>query len=106
MIVVVASQVFFGSLVGSVGLISAAYCSSYDVVGLLISVIALIISKQEPTKLYSYGFDRMEVLASFGASSVMMFLGLSSFFQSCEEFVEGEVDLKMYFSIWYLLEVI
>jgi divalent metal cation (Fe/Co/Zn/Cd) transporter len=81
-----------GFFLGSLSLASAAFCTSYDVASLVISILSLVVSKQIPTKLYSYGFERAEVLLVFSCSCVMIFSGLYIIFEGFEHLFEGDFE--------------
>lgn len=81
-----------GAFVGSLSLASAAFCTSYDVAALAISILSLVVSKQKATKLYSYGFERFEVLLVFSCASVMIFTALFMVFEGLEHLLEGEEE--------------
>lgn len=78
---------------------SAAFCTFYDVAALGISIVSLVVSKQKPTKLYSYGFERFEVLMTFSSSAVMIFTATYTVFEGFEHVLEGDIDdISMYAS--------
>eukprot|EP01126_Amoeba_proteus_P034241 TRINITY_DN3402_c0_g1_i16.p1 TRINITY_DN3402_c0_g1~~TRINITY_DN3402_c0_g1_i16.p1 ORF type:complete len:240 (+),score=45.69 TRINITY_DN3402_c0_g1_i16:457-1176(+) len=52
-------------------------------------MMALIVSKQPPTKLYSYGFERFELLMAFSCACIMLFTGLYMLFEGVEFLLEG-----------------
>jgi len=62
----------------SLGLTALSYLMLFDSIGLLISLF-VILSKHllKPTPIFSYGYDRIEVLAGFSNS---IFLTFMSFF--------------------------
>lgn len=79
-----------GFFLGSLSLASAAFCTSYDVTSLVISILSLVVSKQRPTKLYSFGFERVEVLLVFSCSCLMIFSGLYILFEGLEHLFEAD----------------
>lgn len=81
-----------GVFAGSLSLVSAAFCTSHDVCALIVSILSLVASKQKPTKQYSYGFERFEVLLVFSCSSVMIFTALYTMFEGFEHLLEGDID--------------
>jgi len=81
-------QIIFGSLARSLGLISAAFHSTFDCISLIISLAAMILAKHKPTRRFSYGYDRFEVLSSFSNGIFLLFVSLFLIFGSIERLVE------------------
>jgi len=83
-------QITYGTFAGSLGLVSAAFHSVFDCLSLVISLVAMICSKQRPTNKFSYGYDRFEILSSFSNGVFLMFVSLFLLFESIERISEPE----------------
>lgn len=57
-------------------LLGAAFHSLFTVATIGLAVIAILIMRQRATKVFSYGFERLEVVAAFTISSLMAFVSL------------------------------
>ncbi|PRP76515.1 hypothetical protein PROFUN_15089 [Planoprotostelium fungivorum] len=83
-------QVLYGTHVGSLGLISAAFHSVFDCLSLVISLTAMVFTKHRPTGKFSYGYDRFEILSSFSNGVFLLFVSLFLLFESIERLGEPE----------------
>eukprot|EP01130_Rhizamoeba_saxonica_P018703 TRINITY_DN944_c0_g1_i2.p1 TRINITY_DN944_c0_g1~~TRINITY_DN944_c0_g1_i2.p1 ORF type:complete len:276 (+),score=36.62 TRINITY_DN944_c0_g1_i2:264-1091(+) len=72
----------------SLGLLSSGFHSLFDTSAVVTSLIAIVVSKRKPTLEFSYGFERVEVLAAFSNASFLVFVALYLFFESCERLME------------------
>ena len=58
-------ELLYGVWTNSLGLISDGFHMLFDCTALLVGLYASIMSRWKPTRLYSYGFGRVEVLSGF-----------------------------------------
>src|SRR5210317_97415 len=83
-IVITASQIIGGIISGSLALISDAVHNLSDVISLIISYVANILSNKKRQTLHqTFGFKRAEIIAAFINSSTLIiiavFLGIEAF---------------------------
>jgi len=83
-IVITASQIIGGIISGSLALISDAVHNLSDVMSLIISYVANILSNKKKQTLHqTFGFKRAEIIAAFINSSTLIiiavFLGIEAF---------------------------
>jgi len=78
----------YGTWANSLGLLSDAFHTAFDCVGLLISLTAMVLSKHEPTLSFSYGYDRFEVLAAFANGIFLFCVSIFLFIESFERLLE------------------
>jgi len=83
-------QILYGTVAGSLGLISAAFHSVFDCLSLIISLVAMVCSKQRPSGEFSYGYDRFQILSSFSNGVFLIFVSLFLLFESIERLSEPE----------------
>jgi len=83
-------QFVYGSWASSLGLVSAAFHSAFDCISLGISLAAMILGKHRPTRKFSYGYERFEVLSSFSNGIFLLFVSLFLIFESVERLLEPE----------------
>jgi zinc transporter 5/7 len=72
----------------SLALLATAHYTLFDVMALSVSFIGLIATKQRPSLVYSYGYDRLEVLLGFAAGTYLIFVSLYVFFEAFERLLE------------------
>jgi len=85
-------QFFYGFVTGSLGLLSTAFHTSCDLVAMCISLAAMVFAKHQPTRRFSYGYDRMETLASFSNGVFLLFVSLFLVKEIIERFLESEIE--------------
>jgi len=69
-------EVFYGSWTSSLGLMSAAFHTTFDFISMVISLAAMVLAKHQPTKKFSYGYDRFEILSGFSNGVFLLFVSL------------------------------
>jgi len=74
----------------SLGLISDAFHTIFDVFAMLTSLIAMILSRRTPTKDFTYGYDRLEILSGFTNGAFLLFVSVFIFVESFERLLEPE----------------
>jgi hypothetical protein len=72
----------------SLALLATAHYTLFDVLALIVSLVALTVTKQRPSLVYSYGYDRIEVLLGFAAGTYLIFVSLYVFFEAFERLLE------------------
>jgi Co/Zn/Cd efflux system component len=82
-------------------LLATAYYTLFDVMALTISLVAHIVSKQRSSLIYSYGYDRVEVLLGFAVGTYLIFVSLYVFFEAFERLLEPP-PLHSYITISFL----
>ncbi len=60
----------------------------FDSFALAIGLYAAVISKWEPTRTFSYGFGRVQVLSGFVNAVFLMFIAFFILMESIERFME------------------
>lgn len=83
-IIITVSQVIGGIVGNSMALISDAMHNFSDVAALIISLVAIILSKREATYSKSFGYKRAEVLAAFVNSAVIIAVAIYIIVESIE----------------------
>lgn len=58
-------ELFYGVWTNSLGLISDGFHMLFDCTALLVGLYASLMSRWKPTRLYSYGYGRVEILSGF-----------------------------------------
>lgn len=58
-------ELLYGAWTNSLGLISDGFHMLFDCTALLVGLYASLLSRWKPTRLYSYGYGRVEVLSGF-----------------------------------------
>jgi len=83
-------ELIYGSWASSLGLISSGFHSAFDCLSLCISLGSMVLSKHKPTKKFSYGYERFEVVSSFSNGIFLLFVSLFLLFESVERLLEPE----------------
>ena len=81
-IVFVAIEVFFGVQVHSLALLSDAGHNAMDVLNLILSGIALWLSKKRSTITYTYGYKRASIFSAFINSMLLVVTALYLLFEA------------------------
>lgn len=81
-------EIIYGASANSLGLISEAFHTIFDIVAMIISLIALVLSRHEPTNKFSYGYDRIEILSGFANGAFLLFVSFFLFVESVERILE------------------
>jgi len=83
-------ELLYGIWTNSLGLISDACHMMFDSFALAIGLYAAVISKWEPTKTFSYGFGRVQVLSGYVNAVFLMFIAFFISLEAIERFLEPE----------------
>ncbi|MDV7186549.1 cation diffusion facilitator family transporter [Lutibacter sp. TH_r2] len=99
-IVITVAQIIGGFLSGSLALISDAIHNFSDVVSLIISYIANILTKKKKqTKQYTFGFKRAEIIAAFINAATLIVIAIFLAKEAIERFNNPQ-EIKSNLVIW------
>jgi cobalt-zinc-cadmium efflux system protein len=90
-IVITVAQVIGGILSGSLALISDAIHNFSDVVSLIISYVANILSKKKASINQTFGFKRAEIIAAFVNSLSLVVIAIYLIYESIVRFMNPEI---------------
>jgi cobalt-zinc-cadmium efflux system protein len=90
-IVITVAQVIGGILSGSLALISDAIHNFSDVVSLIISYVANILSKKKASINQTFGFKRAEIIAAFVNSLSLVVIAIYLIYESIIRFMNPEI---------------
>lgn len=100
------AQVIGGLISGSLSLLSDALHNFSDVLSLLISYIATVLSKKEPSVHRTFGYKRAEIIAAFVNSASLIIVALFLIAEAGKRFFEPreiESDLVIWLSLLGIL---
>lgn len=100
------AQVIGGLISGSLSLLSDALHNFSDVLSLLISYIATVLSKKEPSVHRTFGYKRAEIIAAFVNSASLIIVALFLIAEAVKRFFEPreiESDLVIWLSLLGIL---
>lgn len=80
----------------NLALFAAAFHSFYDAAALGISFVTLVLSKERPSKTYSYGLERTEIVAAFSNGALLIFVALYIGFEAVEHIFEPPEELAVH----------
>lgn len=101
-IIITVSQVIGGILSGSLALLSDALHNFSDVLSLIVSYIANVLSKKEASTNKTFGYKRAEIIAAFVNSSTLIVVAVILIKEAIERFIspeEIESDLVIWLSL-------
>lgn len=101
-IVITVSQVIGGIISGSLALISDALHNFSDVLSLIVSYIANVLSKKEASTNKTFGYKRAEIIAAFVNSATLIVVAIVLIKEAIERFItpeEIESDLVIWLSL-------
>ncbi len=101
-LLITASQVIGGIISGSLSLLSDALHNFSDVLSLIISYIATILSKKEASTNKTFGYKRAEIIAAFVNSSTLIIVAIILIKEAIERFLSPEAiesDLVIWLSL-------
>ena len=81
-------ELFYGMVTNSLGLISDAFHMFFDCTGLLVGLVATVITKWKANDKFSYGYVRAEVLAGFVNGLFLLFVAFFIFSEAIERMIE------------------
>lgn len=88
-------ELFGGIFSNSLSLVSDSFHMFSDVVALIISMIAVYYSEKKPTKKFTFGYLRVEILASFLNALALCVISLGILYESIIRFIHPiNIDFK------------
>ncbi len=101
-IVITVAQFIGGILSGSLALISDALHNFSDVLSLIFSYIATVLSKKKASLNQTFGYKRAEIIAAFVNSISLMIVAIYLIFEAAQRFMNPE-PIKSNLVIWLSL---
>ena len=101
-IVITVAQVVGGILSGSLALISDALHNFSDVLSLVFSYIATVLSKKKASLNQTFGYKRAEIIAAFVNAISLMIVAIYLIFEASQRFMNPE-PIKSNLVIWLSL---
>lgn len=105
-ILITISQVIGGLLSGSLALLSDALHNFSDVLSLIVSYIANVLSKKESSTNKTFGYKRAEIIAAFVNSATLMVVAVILIIEAVERFFTPQTiasNLVIWFSLLGIL---
>lgn len=87
-VVIVAGQVVFGLLAGSLGLLSDAGHNLTDVLALILSLLAVRLARRVPTERRSFGWHRSTILAAQANAAIILVLTVWITYESIRRLID------------------
>lgn len=101
-ILITASQVVGGILSGSLALLSDALHNFSDVLSLIVSYIANVLSKRKASTTKTFGYKRAEIIAAFVNSATLIVVAFLLIKEAIERFIKPE-EVESNLVIWLSL---
>ncbi|MGB5171352.1 cation diffusion facilitator family transporter [Eudoraea sp.] len=101
-IIITLAQVVGGIISGSLSLLSDALHNFSDVLSLIISYIATLLSKKKATSNKTFGYKRAEIIAAFVNSSTLIIVAVILIFEAIQRFI-NPIPIKSGIVIWMAL---
>ena len=99
--IITVAQLIGGIISGSLALISDAVHNFSDVISLVISYIAnLLTHKKKQTKEYTFGYKRAEIIAPFINAASLIFISVFLAFEAIKRLLEEQPEIKSDLVIW------
>jgi cobalt-zinc-cadmium efflux system protein len=100
-IIITVAQIIGGFISGSLALISDAVHNFSDVISLIISYIAnLLTHKKKQTKEYTFGYKRAEIIAAFINAASLIGIAFFLAFEAIKRLLEDQHEIKSDLVIW------
>ncbi|KAL0452960.1 UNVERIFIED_CONTAM: Metal tolerance protein C2 [Sesamum latifolium] len=90
------AELVIGLFSGRIGLVSDAFHLTFGCGLLSFSLFAIAASRQKPDRAYTYGYERLEVLAAFTNALFLLFLSFSLAVEALHAFIQDESEHKHY----------
>ncbi|PIA53330.1 hypothetical protein AQUCO_00900124v1 [Aquilegia coerulea] len=90
------TELFIGLLTGRVGLVSDAFHLTFGCGLLTFSLFAMAASRRKLDRVYTYGYQRLEVLAAFTNALFLLFMAFSLAVEALHAFIQDESEHKHY----------
>lgn len=100
-IIITISQVIGGLISGSLSLLSDALHNFSDVLSLIVSYIATVLSKKKASNNKTFGYKRAEIIAAFVNAATLMVVAIILIIEAIERFMDPQViesDLVIWLS--------
>ena len=81
-------ELFYGMWTNSLGLISDGFHMLFDCTALMMGLYASLMSRWKPTRLYSYGYGRMEILSGFVNCLFLVVVAVFVFIEATHRLLE------------------
>lgn len=101
-ILITASQVVGGLISGSLALLSDALHNFSDVLSLIVSYIANVLSKKKASTTKTFGYKRAEIIAAFVNSATLIIVAIILIKEAIERFISPE-EVESNLVIWLSL---
>lgn len=101
-ILITASQVVGGIISGSLALLSDALHNFSDVLSLIVSYIANVLSKRKASTTKTFGYKRAEIIAAFVNSATLIVVAVLLIKEAIERFIHPE-EVESSLVIWLSL---
>lgn len=101
-ILITASQVVGGIISGSLALLSDALHNFSDVLSLIVSYIANVLSKRKASATKTFGYKRAEIIAAFVNSATLIVVAVLLIKEAIERFIQPE-EVESNLVIWLSL---
>ncbi|WP_411029365.1 cation diffusion facilitator family transporter [Spongiimicrobium sp. 3-5] len=101
-VVITVSQVIGGIISGSLSLLSDALHNFSDVLSLIISYIATLLSKKEASTNKTFGYKRAEIIAAFVNAATLIIVAIILIKEAVERFLEPQ-EIASELVIWLSL---
>ena len=101
-IVITASQVVGGLISGSLALLSDALHNFSDVLSLVVSYVAVKLSKNKATYARTFGYKRAEILAAFINAASLIIVAIFLIIEAYKRFLQPE-EIQANLVIWFAL---
>ncbi len=101
-VIITIAQVIGGLISGSLSLLSDALHNFSDVISLIISYIATVLSKKKASSNKTFGYKRAEIIAAFVNAATLMVVAIILIKEAVERFIapqEIESDLVIWLSL-------
>ncbi|GMJ02296.1 metal transport protein 5 [Hibiscus trionum] len=90
------AELAIGLFTGRVGLVSDAFHLTFGCGLLTFSLFAVAASRRKPDSVYTYGYQRLEVLSAFTNALFLLFLSFSLAVEALHAFIQDESEHKHY----------
>ena len=101
-ILITVAQAIGGIISGSLSLLSDALHNFSDVISLIISYVATLLSKKKASVSKTFGYKRAEIIAAFVNSSTLIIVAIILIKEAVERFV-NPVEIESNLVIWLSL---
>ena len=89
-IVLVGFKALVGFFANSIAIISDAINNLSDVISSIIAIAGTKFASKKPDKEHPYGHGRIEYIASFIISAIIIYAGIAAFIESCKKIIKSE----------------